>query len=242
MKKLVSVIAGAVVLSSGAIAAPTMVKSNANDGGYVVTYDYADKPVSDWYMTLRAELAFWNFKATASASLDGYPYGDETTENYSFKPVFGGNLSVGKWFDSNWRADVEAGYLGRMTDKDSGGEYAVQIPYATVNGYYNFINGLYVGAGVGAAMPIITIDAAGTDFVESNRNKFGFGFMGGVMFGYSTQLNDNMTFDIRYRLAGITGTSHERVWRPGDGTVVTSKVENGFMLSNSLSFGLRYNF
>ena len=62
MKKLVSFIAGAVVLSSAAVAAPSMVKSNANDGGYVVTYDYRDKPTNGWYTTVRAELAFWNFK------------------------------------------------------------------------------------------------------------------------------------------------------------------------------------
>ena len=242
MKKLVSFIAGAVVLSSAAVAAPSMVKSNANDGGYVVTYDYRDKPTNGWYATVRAELAFWNFKATGSSDID-----TSESENYSLKPVFGGNLSVGKWFGSNWRGDVEAGYLGKMTDKDGTGEYAVQVPYAMVNGYYNFINGLYVGLGVGAAMPITTLDIANPDivFVESNANKTGFGFMGGVMFGYSTQLDDNFSVDLRYRLAGITGTSHERNFSiPGSGVddVHYVKMENGFMLSNSISLGLRYNF
>lgn len=196
---------------------------------------------SDWYIAARAELAFWNFKAKTSVSEPGYGFGPEESESYSFKPVFGGNLSVGKWFNNNWRGDIELGYLGYMSDKDSGGEFAVQAPYAMLNGYYNFDNGLYLGLGAGVAMPIMTIDVVGADWLESNRNKVGFGFMGGVMFGYSTALSDTISLDLRYRLAGITGTSHERDYRGDDG-IYTAKVKDGFMLSNSISLGLRFNF
>lgn len=196
---------------------------------------------SDWYIVARAELAFWNFKAKTSVSEPGYGFGPEESESYSFKPVFGGNLSVGKWFNNNWRGDIELGYLGYMSDKDSGGEFAVQAPYAMLNGYYNFDNGLYLGLGAGVAMPIMTIDVVGADWLESNRNKVGFGFMGGVMFGYSTALSDTISLDLRYRLAGITGTSHERDYRGDDG-IYTAKVKDGFMLSNSISLGLRFNF
>lgn len=196
---------------------------------------------SDWYIAARAELAFWNFKAKTSVSEPGYGFGPEESESYSFKPVFGGNLSVGKWFNNNWRGDIELGYLGYMSDKDSGGEFAVQAPYAMLNGYYNFDNGLYLGLGAGVAMPIMTIDVVGADWLESNRNKVGFGFMGGVMFGYSTALSDTISLDLRYRLAGITGTSHERDYRGDDG-IYTAKVKDSFMLSNSISLGLRFNF
>lgn len=233
MKKLVSVIAGALVLSSGAIAAPTMVESNANDGGYVVTYDYKDRPVSDWYMTLRAELAFWNFEKTLS---DNDPDHPSNTENYSFKPVFGGNLSVGKWFNSHWRGDIEVGYLGYYTQEEDASKFGFQLPYAMINGYYNFVNGLYVGAGIGAAMPIVTTEYY-TVSLENDANKVGFGVIGGVMFGYSTQVDKNFNVDIRYRLAGATGTTGERNL---DDYVLKNKV--GFMLSNSISLGLRYNF
>ncbi len=201
--------------------------------------DFAQR--DNWYIATRAELAFWNFKAKASINEPGYGFGPEESESYSFKPVFGGNLSVGKWFNNNWRGDIELGYLGYMSDKDSGGEFAVQAPYAMLNGYYNFDNGLYLGAGAGVAMPIMTIDVVGTDWLESNRNKVGFGFMGGVMFGYSTALSDTVSLDLRYRLAGITGTSHERDYRGNDG-IYTAKVKDGFMLSNSISLGLRFNF
>lgn len=233
MKKLVSFIAGAVVLSSAAVAAPSMVKSNANDGGYVVTYDYRDKPTNGWYAAIRAELAFWNFKKTLS---DNDPGHSSDTENYSLKPVFGGNLSVGKWFNSNWRGDIELGYLGHYTQEENASKFGVQLPYAMLNGYYNFINGLYVGLGVGAAMPIVTTEHYVIS-LEGDANKIGFGVIGGVMFGYSTQVDDNFSVDIRYRLAGATGTTGER--RLED-YVLENKVD--FILSNSISLGLRYNF
>lgn len=200
--------------------------------------DFAQR--DNWYIAARAELAFWNFKAKASVSEPGYGFGPEESESYSFKPVFGGNLSVGKWFNNNWRGDIELGYLGYMSDKDSGGEFAVQTPYAMLNGYYNFDNGLYLGAGAGVAMPIMTIDSS-ANWIDDNRNKAGVGFMGGVMFGYSTALSDTISLDLRYRLAGITGTSHERDYRGNDG-IYTAKVKDGFMLSNSISLGLRFNF
>lgn len=232
MKKLVSVIAGAVVLSSGAIAAQNN-NVSAKNNARVDSYESNNQTVGDWYMTLRAELAFWNFKKTLS---DNDPDHPSDTENYSFKPVFGGNLSVGKWFNSHWRGDIEVGYLGYYTQEEDASKFGFQLPYAMVNGYYNFVNGLYVGAGIGAAMPIVTTESY-VYSLERDANKIGFGVIGGVMFGYSTQVDKNFNVDIRYRLAGATGTTGERNL---DDYVLKNKV--GFTLSNSISLGLRYNF
>lgn len=197
---------------------------------------------SDWYIAARAELAFWNFKKTLSLEPAREP---SDTESYSFKPVFGGNLSVGKWFNNNWRGDIELGYLGYYSQEEDASKFAVQAPYAMLNGYYNFDNGLYLGAGVGVAMPIVTTEAYQVS-LENDANKIGFGFMAGAMLGYSTALTDSLSLDLRYRLAGLSGTTGERgfIGVDGDGNDVHYTLKNkvGFVLSNSISLGLRFNF
>ncbi|MDR1361408.1 MAG: hypothetical protein LBJ18_03885, partial [Rickettsiales bacterium] len=85
---------------SGAMAAPTALTRTAN-GGYNVSYNYNDKPKTEWYGTIRAELnllSWTNKYYTASVGSNQYD-----SDKYSMKPLFGGSLAVGKKFEGNWR-------------------------------------------------------------------------------------------------------------------------------------------
>lgn len=65
------------------------------------------------------------------------------------------------------------------------------------------------------------------------------------MLGYTQELDDNLVLDIRYRLAGFTGTKHKRNFEYGAAAVYYGGyLENkiGLILDNSISVGIRYEF
>ena len=244
MKKIISIIAICAATSS-AYAAPQLVRRSSGDG-YNVTYDYTDKAKSGGYITARAGLSLLNFKLKESVS----GYNDSQTESYSFEPVFNGSLAIGGRLGYFTRGDIEVGYIGEFTDK--GGEYSYDFsaPYIMANLYYDFLSGFYVGGGLGAALVMTSLD--GTDFVDlNNRNERTIGFMGGINLGYAYKLDDNLVLDFRYRLAGIvSGNKNSREMEllddPSDPTGPTSihkvNVKNNFVMDNSISLGIRYEF
>ena len=59
------------------------------------------------------------------------------------------------------------------------------------------------------------------------------------MLGWSHKLDENLVMDLRYRLAGFSGTEHTRVFEM-DGVAFTNDI--GFVLDNSFSIGVRYEF
>ncbi|MBR1380423.1 MAG: porin family protein [Alphaproteobacteria bacterium] len=237
MKKLVSTLA-IMLIAAPAIAAPSYLKRDS-DGGYNVTYDYTDKAKTGWYGTARAELSFLNWKNKYSTDYTGV-FTEYGSDSYSMEPVFGGSLSVGRRFGYFWRGEVEAGYIGNFTDKDDGFEFELSIPYLTANAYYDFTSGLYVGAGIGAAMPTTKMD--GLYFTDNgNRTHRGFGVDAGVMVGYSHKLDDNFVLDLRYRLAGISGVKQTREIMDATDTY-DFQVKTGFIMDNSISLGIRYEF
>jgi hypothetical protein len=241
MKKLAFAFAVLGITASFADAAPSYLTRDGQ-GGYRVTYDYKDKPKSNWYMSLRAELNFLSWKNKYSFTDAGDTFFDE--DKYSMKPIFGGNFAIGKKFGYNWRGEVELGYTGGFSDKDSGAEFSLSAPYALVNGMYDFSNGIYLGAGVGAAMPIVTMDYSDgvTSFVPGDRSKMSVSPMAGLMLGFSHKLDDNFVFDLRYRIAGFNGATIKRELEGGglDGETYETKV--GLVLDNSFSIGIRYEF
>lgn len=242
MRKVLSLFVLLGVGMASATAAPSYLTRDAS-GGYRVTYDYTDKAKSGWYIGARADLNFLNWENKYSVD-DGLNAPDEySRDKYSFEPVIGGSIFGGKTFAYFWRAELEAGYMGYFEDKDPEAEFSLQIPYLMLNGYYDFINGFYVGAGVGAAMPITTIDL-GPTLVKSDgtsRKEYGFSPMAAVMLGYSYELDDNLVLDVRYRLSGMTGIDQnidiyvgdEKHWFQND---------IDFILDNSISLGIRYEF
>ena len=241
MKKLVSVIALCAVvtpaLSATKAARPSYLSRNSN-GGYDVTYKYTDKEKSGWYASLRAELALLNWKN--KYSLAGESVGEE---KFSFKALFAPDFAFGKRFNYFWRAEVEAGYISKYSDEDEGYKFALSVPYAIANGYYDFSNGLYVGAGLGVAFPM-------TELVNDagDGKKTGVSPMGALMVGFAHTLDDNIVLDVRYRLAGFNGTTHSRQYtsnpslEPAELRGKTMENKIGLILDNSISVGIRYEF
>lgn len=240
MKKLVSLFAVLAVTTGAASAAPSHIVRNAN-GGYDVTYNYKDKVKTGWYAAARAELSFLNWKNKYSSNFGGVDanYG---SDKYSFEPVFGGSLAAGKTINYFWRAELEGGFIGAFEDKDNGAEFHMSIPYLMANGYYDFTNGLYVGAGVGAAMTITKLDDALFD--SGDRDKTTVAPMAGLMAGYAYKLDDNLVLDLRYRLAGVFANSKQRrAWVDlSDSQPYYFENKIGMILDNSISIGLRYEF
>lgn len=241
MKKLVSLVV-LLGLATAANAAPSYVQRD-NRGGYNVTYDYMDKAKTGWYITGRAEVSFLNWKNKYSSNFPRVN-DDFNSDDYSFEPVFGGSLAAGRYFNYVWRGEIEGGYIGQFSDEDNGFSFKLSVPYLMANGYYDFANGLYVGGGLGVAMP--TTKLSYENFKSGDGDKTSVSPMAGVMLGYTQELDDNLVLDIRYRLAGFTGTKHKRNFEYYDGAAALhgAYLENkiGLILDNSISVGIRYEF
>ena len=251
MKKIVSFAVLAALIAPVANAAPKALTRTKN-GGYQVTYDYNDKAKTGWYVGGRAELSLLNWKNKYSTEPEKGM--GENTESYS-ETVFGGSLFAGRTFNYFWRAELEAGLIGQYSDKDMGYEFKLTVPYVMLNGYYDFANGLYVGAGLGLAVPKTELDDDA--FVSGGRSKRAVSPMGALMAGWTHKLDYNLALDLRYRLSAFGGTKHTRTFAYGteidiyeDGVLVDTvdlsdvKFTNdiGLILDNSLSIGLRYEF
>lgn len=238
MKKLVSLVV-LLGLTTAANAAPSYVQRD-NRGGYNVTYDYTDKAKTGWYITGRAEVSFLNWKNKYSTDAGFAAVDQYKSDEYSFEPVFGGSLAGGYHFGYFWRGEVESGYIGYFNDKDSASEFTMSIPYLTANAYYDFLSGLYVGGGLGMAVPTMTIDSVFFD--GSDRKKTSIVPMVALMFGYTQKLDDNLVLDIRYRLAGMTGMKQKFDFQTTDETNHWFQNKIDTILDNSISVGIRYEF
>ena len=240
MKKIVSALLLLAPVVTAADAAPSYIRPD-NLGGYNVTYNYTDKPKNDWYMTFRAELGLLNFKNTYYSDDVGYNGYDK----YSMEPVFGGSVAIGKKFGYWWRGEIEAGYTGNFKDSGEGLTFNFSAPYVLANAIYDFSSGLYLGGGVGVAVPMQSWDWDG--FVVGPRRKTSLGAMGALMFGYAHKLDDNFVLDLRYRLAGFSGNKFAadyQIQNSAGAVIGQFEFENkiGLVLDNSLSVALRYEF
>lgn len=241
MKLFASVIALSVAMG-GAVAATTTSGRIVPDGkrGYNVTFETPDVEKRGWYMTGRLELSFLNWENKYTVPQEYVLDSDGASDSYSFQQMFGGGISFGKRFQYFWRADVEGGYIGSFSDKDAGYEFQLSAAYLTANIYRDFIGGFYLGAGLGGAMITTALDSEA--FVDyGNHEKQSLGVMGALMLGYSAELSEDIALDIRYRFAALTGGTHTRtVQVPGATYDFETKI--GFIMDNSLSLGLRYQF
>lgn len=197
-----------------------------------------------WYVGARANLSMLSWENEYSTT---YPLVDaeHDHDDYSFEPIFGGSFAFGYAFDTSWRLEVEAGLLGRFEDNDEGTNFTLTVPYALVNAYNDFYNGMYVGVGLGLAVPKTELDGElgmdGLIFEGGHRTKRQGSLMGAAMIGYAYDFDQHLTLDIRYRLAAFNGTRHETVLNDGTDTYeFRNKI--GLILDNSVSVGLRYRF
>ena len=243
MKKIVSIMGLVALTATAANAAPNYLQRNP-DGGYKVTYDYTDRAeVGKWYIGGRLDLNLLNWENEYSTTPEIGKNGSK--EDFS-EVLFGGNVFVGRTFNYFWRAELEGGLIGQFDDSDEGFGFELTVPYLIANGYYDFSNGLYVGAGLGIALPKTVLDDA--EFVSGGRSERNVSLMGAFMAGWSYKLDYNLSLDLRYRLAMFKGTEQERVYAEGtyagsmDISGVKFKNEIGLILDNSISVGLRYEF
>lgn len=255
-KKMLVFLCGALLVSmSGADAASYVVRDQ--DGKYLalrtvapstscakktcgsakadkVTWYEHDSDAGNWYLGGRIDINFLSWKNEYSSSQAGVNVWFDH-DDYSFEPVFGGDIFVGYAFNKSWRLDVEGGMIGSFEDSDDGFSFKMTVPYMILNGYRDFSNGLYVGLGAGVALPKTELSG---EFYPENRTKRESSLMGALMLGWSNRLSEDMVMDLRYRLAVFDGTTHSRVLNGGD----LFKNEIGMVLDNSVSVGLRYEF
>ena len=203
---------------------------------------YTCQTCGAWYVGGRANLSMlsWENEYTTTFSPTTEEYNHD---KYSFEPIFGGSFAFGYAFDTSWRLEVEAGLLGRFEDNDEGVNFTLTVPYALANAYNDFENGMYVGVGLGLAVPKTELDGEhnGLVFEGGHRTKRQGSLMGAAMSGYAYDFDQHLTLDIRYRLAAFNGTKHETVLDDGTDTYeFRNKI--GLILDNSVSMGLRYRF
>ncbi len=245
MKKIISLFAVAAMATSAAVAAPSHI-TRAEDGSYTVTFDYEKVEKKGFYIGARADMNFMNWKNEYTFHVNGVGNYGVPSDKYSFEPVFGGSIAGGYTFNYFWRAELELGYMGKFEDSGQGADFALSVPYMMANLYYDFVNDFYVGGGLGLALPKTDLsheNIIGGDFSEKSVSP-----MLGLMVGYTYQVDDNLKLDLRYRLAGLWGPTHEggvEYDTNDDGVADASgKLETdiGLILDNSFSVGVRYEF
>lgn len=202
--------------------------------GYVVK---ANRSAEHAYMGIRADLSLLNWKNDYKDQ-DGVKKG---SDSFDFKPLLGMDLFAGYRFNENVRADLELGYIGNYSETETEYYYTpektyfdLETYYLIANGYYDFKYGLYAGAGIGAALMNVSIDHSAFDKATDTHVSP----MWAAMFGWTYGLDDKIDLDVRYRFAMFHG---------GDVSVNTGggsyiKTEIGYVIDNSLSVGVRYNF
>lgn len=214
------------------------------DRGY--EYERGPRYRGNWYVggRLGLHLASWKNKYHGSPSNYKFDNGEDH-DDYTFEPVFGGNIFAGYRFTPNWRTDLEFGYMTQFSDSDNGFTFKLSTPYLMGNAYYDFNGGFYLGAGLGLAFPRATLDWE--YFEKDNASKTKLSFAGALMAGYSYYMTDSLALDFRYRLAGFVGPKLTRNVMAGvkdenDVELRTLETKVGFVIDNSFSIGLRYEF
>ena len=224
MKKIISV-AVLAMLTVPAFSAPQKVYKPVNNVQGVVP--------SLWYGMVRGEMSLLSWKNKYSSDVVDL---DGASESFSFEPVFGGALALGHVTDVNWRGEVEAGLIGQFTDSGYGADFKLTIPYVSVNVMYDFNNNVYVGGGLGIAIP--KVDLSWYTFDVDKRAvspKFD------LMAGYSHKIAERVSLDFRYRLSFMFGpdVKAEGISELGEYWL---KTDVDMILNNSFSVGLRYDF
>ena len=238
MKKIVSVLGVMALATTAANAAPNYLQRGQN-GVYKVTYDYKDRAeVGHWYIGGRLDLNIMNWENEYSTSA---PNASELDTSESFTELLlGGNVFAGRIFNYFWRAEVEAGIISEFEEEDAGTTFKLTVPYVMANGYYDFANGLYVGAGLGVALPKVRWQ--GASFTGGDSSERNVSPMVALMAGWSYHLDYNLLLDFRYRLAMLWGPEHTRQFEYLDGNEYDISNDIGLILDNSISVGLRYEF
>ena len=195
----------------------------------------------DWYVGFNVSANAWSWKNKYDTL---YPSANPEygSDSYSFKPVYGGSVAFGKYFEPNIRGDVEFGLTSKFSDSDDGFDYSLSASYMMVNGYYDFDFGLYVGAGVGIARSVVRLTS---DYVEPSTDdkKSSLDPKFGATVGYAFNITDNVALDLRYRLSGFNVAGISRYFYD---TATSNRyaltIKSDMLIENTLSAGVRYTF
>jgi opacity protein-like surface antigen len=195
-----------------------------------------------WYIGGRigADFLTWEneYKVSPAPLADGNRHANH--DDYVLEPVLGGNIFAGVHFSPSFRGEIEGGYMAKFTDMDDEFTFRLSTPYVTANAYYDFVNGFYLGGGLGVAFP--KGEVYNRDFDGGSASKRKTSLMGSVMLGYQYYLSESLVLDLRYRLSGFMGPEWKRNLGPAYAPADSLKIDTGFILDNSISFGLRYEF
>lgn len=228
MKKIISVAVCALLIAP-AFAAPQRMGNR-----YAVkSHSVRSADAGSWYGTIRGEMSLLNWKNKYSSDVVDL---DGKSENFSFESVFGGSLAIGNMATADWRGELEAGIIGQFTDSGYGADFKLTIPYLSVNVIYDFENNVYVGGGLGVALP--KAELAWHTFDSDDRivsPKFD------LMVGYSHKLAERVSLDFRYRLSLMFGPDVKASGISDTGEYWL-KTNINSIFSNSFSVGLRYEF
>ena len=199
---------------------------------------------STFYIAANVMMNMWSWKNEYESDYGGV-LEKFNSDKYSFESVWGGSLALGARFSSGWRSDVELGVMSDFSDSDDFVKFTLSIPYVMANVYYDFDSGFYVGAGLGIARPTISLEGEFFNWEGAENSEISPKV--GVAFGYAAAVSDNTFIDFRYRLSGIKGThvtNSTFLWDQyiNEYEEYSLKITNGFIMENSISVGIRFNF
>ena len=184
------------------------------------------------------DLVSWKNRYKATPITAAADLGSDHDE-YFMRPVLGGDIFVGLHLNPAVRVDIEAGYISQFDDSDNGFTFKLSAPYATLNAYYDFITGFYLGVGAGMAFPKASMDWI--QFIPGTSTERQTSFMGALMGGWTRYLSDRVVLDLRARIAGFEGPKWER-GVTGWGTLEAVEIKTGYIVDTSFKVGLRFEF
>jgi len=162
-------------------------------------------------------------------------------DSYGAARQMGFDLSAGSQFAKKWRTEINYGYTGTFSDKDTEYTFDMSAQLLTLNGIYTIrewtTTSVYAGAGVGVGF--LKTSWSGVLFAQgANGDKTSAGFAGQLMLGAEEKLVDNLYMGLNYKLSYMMG--HKQKVLMADDDHFISDIKG--ILTNTFGLGLRYVF
>jgi len=249
MKKIVLASFMTFAAIAAANAAPqTLTRTPA---GYNVTYQYQDQPqIKNWYVggKLMGNYTMFTIKRSSDNPTVNADFASQSNSGLQLgAAAFVGTKGIFGLADDSWRAELELGYLGKYTNPNSSGlDESIQAPYALVSANWNTAEQkwgwFYIGAGVGAAMPMTTVTSHDpTLLFTGGDTQTNVSVLVAGMLGYRVHIADNWFLDIGYKFMAFDGGSRTNQYSVASGTFnLTEKF--GWVMNHSINVGVAWEF
>jgi len=225
---------------------PREQQSHANAWGYM-----HEEPRS-YYLGARYMHSFVFFDERI---LFNYPMAiidfDETVKHSGIQMI-GGNIFFGYRLNKVWSFEAEGGYYGNVSVSDGDIKRSISVPYLQIGAVANSTPGKsgwwYAGAGLGVAMPTISVDIVENPnaYYTNNDNSTSLSPLAALMAGYRIKPADRWFVDIGYKFSIYQGweLSKQMVWLDefGVGTNVQMTNKADLVMNHSIQIGLAYEF